>query len=177
MIALVTTPPPGDELLVPAGVPGEDRGAPGGAGSVAAVFVKPRKSAPVVPAARLECVEGVGIAGDANAAAGSPRQVLLVSAEAAASLGLAPGALWENVTTTGVDVDRLEPGTRLQIGSSAVVSLTEICDPCRLIRRATGVPLRRLVGRRGVLGRVVAGGTVIAGDAVRVLDGGEGDGR
>ena len=177
MIALVTRPPPGDELVVAAGAPSENRGAPARAGSVAAVFVKPRKSAPVVPAARLECVEGVGIAGDANAAAGSPRQVLLVSGEAAAGLGLSPGALWENVTTTGLDVDRLEPGTRLQIGSAVVVALTEVCEPCRVIRRATGVPLRRLVGRRGVLGRVVAGGTVIPGDAVRVLDGGADDGR
>ena len=172
MIALVTRPGPGDELGITAGAPEEDRQS-----SVAAVFVKPRKGEPVVPAVRLECVEGVGIAGDANAAAGSPRQVLLVSAEAAASLGLAPGALWENLTTTGLDVDRLEPGTRLQIGSSAVVALTEVCEPCRVIRRATGVPMRRLAGRRGVLGRVVAGGTVTPGDSVRVLSGGEGSGR
>lgn len=160
---------------MPAGAPGEDPSVPG-AGSVVAVFVKPRKGAPVVPAARLECVEGEGIAGDANAAPGSPRQVLLVSAEAVAGLGLVPGALWENVTTTGLDVDRLEPGTRLQMGS-AVVALTEACEPCRVIRRATGVPLRQLVGRRGVLGQVVASGTVMPGDSVRVLNGGEGDGQ
>lgn len=160
---------------MPAGAPGKDPSA-AGAGWVVAVFVKPRKGAPAVPAARLECVEGEGIASDANAAPGSPRQVLLVSAEAVADLGLGPGALWENVTTTGLDVDRLAPGTRLQMGS-AVVALTEVCEPCRVIRQATGVPLRRLVGRRGVLGRVVAGGTVMPGDSVRVLNGGEGDGR
>ncbi|MDP9020944.1 MAG: hypothetical protein M3N25_09120, partial [Actinomycetota bacterium] len=152
----MTRAAPGDELLIPAGAHDQDGPVPGGAGSVVAVFVKPRKGEPVVPAARLQCVEGVGIAGDANAAAGSPRQVLLVSGEAAAGLGLGPGALWENVTTTGLDVDGLEAGTRLQIGTSAVVSITGVCEPCRVIRRATGVPLRRLVGRRGVLGRVVA---------------------
>lgn len=177
MIALVTRPAPGDELVTTAGAPDQDRDVPGKEGSVAAVFVKPRKGAPVVPVAQLQCVEGLGIAGDANAGAGSPRQVLLVSAEAAAGLGLAAGALWENVTTTGLDVDRLEPGTRLQIGPSAQVVLTEVCEPCRVIRRATGVPLRRLVGRRGVLGRVVAGGTVTPGDSVRALNGGEGDGH
>lgn len=167
----------GGEGAFPAGAPQQARPGPGTAESVAAVFVKPRKGAPVVPAATLECVEGVGIAGDANAAEGSLRQVLLVSAEAAAGLGLAPGALWENITTTGLDVDRLEPGTRLQIGPAVVLALTEACEPCRVIRRATGVPLRRLLGRRGALARVVAGGVVAPGDAVWVLTGGGDDGR
>lgn len=145
-------------------------------GSVAAVFVKPRKGAPVVPADRLECVEGLGIAGDANAAEESLRQVLLVSAEAAAGLGLAPGELWENITTVGLDVDGLQPGTPLQIGPTAVVILTEVCEPCRVIRRATGVPLRQLVGRRGILGQVATGGVIASGDDVRVLDRGVDDG-
>jgi MOSC domain-containing protein YiiM len=168
MIASVTRPAPGDELTVSAGARQ--------AGSVAAVFVKPRKGEAVVPAASLECIGGLGIAGDANAAAGSLRQVLLVSAEAAAGLGLASGALWENITTTGLDVDRLEPGTHLRIGADVVVALTEACQPCRVIRRATGVPLRRLVGRRGVLGQVVAGGSVAPGDEVGVETGGGADG-
>lgn len=135
-----------------------------------ATFVKPRKGEAVFPAAQLECAEGMGIVGDANAAAGSPRQVLLVAGEVEDDLGLGPGALWENITTTGVDVDGLGSGTRLRIGDTAVVGLTHPCRPCAVITAASGAPVRRLIGRRGMLAVVLSGGTVTAGDAVRVLD-------
>lgn len=133
-------------------------------------FVKPRKGGAVVPAAQLECARGTGIVGDANAAAGSPRQVLLVAGEVEDDLGLGPGALWENFTTRGIDVDALASGTQLLLGDTAVVGLTHPCRPCTVITAATGVSVRRLIGRRGMLAVVLAGGTVSAGDPVQVLD-------
>lgn len=139
------------------------------AGVVAATFTKPRRGGPVVPAARLELVGGVGIAGDANAGTESPRQVLLVTQEVEAGLGLDAGALWENVTTAGIDVDRLPSGTLLQLGLDAVVGLTYDCRPCRVITDATGASMRQLVRRRGMVAVVMRGGGVVAGDAVRVL--------
>lgn len=138
-------------------------------GEVAAVFTKPRKGRPVVPAARLECRPGVGIVGDANAAPDSSRQVLLVSGEVEANLGLGAGALWENVTTTGIDVDACASGTVLLVGDTAAIAVTGECEPCSVIATATGVPVRRLLGRRGVVGMVVTAGTIAAGDPVRAL--------
>ncbi|MGI8758502.1 MAG: MOSC domain-containing protein [Acidimicrobiales bacterium] len=140
------------------------------AGEVVATFVKRRKGSAVVPAAQLDCAPGSGIVDDANADAGSPRQVLLVAGEVERRLGLAPGALWENITTSGIDVDTLSSGTQLRIGETAVLGLTYPCRPCTVITAATGVAARRLTGQRGVLAVVVSGGTVSAGDPVRVLD-------
>jgi MOSC domain-containing protein YiiM/alkylated DNA nucleotide flippase Atl1 len=139
------------------------------AGEVVAVFRKPRKGRPVVPADALDVRPGHGIEGDANAAPDSPRQVLLVAAEAEAAVGLAPGALWENVTTRGFDLDGLPSGTLLRLGPSAVVAVTYACEPCTVIRDATGVPLVALTGRRGMVAVVRTGGRVRAGDAVEIL--------
>lgn len=138
-------------------------------GEVVATFVKPRKGHPVAPAPYLECREGFGIVGDANADPRSPRQVLLMAAEVAAGFGLEQGALWENVTTSGVDVDRLGSGTLLQFGTTAVLGVTCACRPCSVMTAATGVAVRRLVGRRGMLATVVHGGPVAPGDPIRVL--------
>lgn len=143
-------------------------GAPGApAGRVVAVFVKPARSQPVVGVDRLVCAAGLGIEGDANADPSSDRQVLFVASEVEAELDLAPGALWENVTTEGIDVDSLAVGATVEVGT-ATVRITGPCNPCSLICRVTGVPARRLRGCRGVLGVVTAGGVVKTGDAVEV---------
>lgn len=138
-------------------------------GQVRATFVKLRRGTAVIPSAALECVGGYGIAGDSNAGAHSPRQVLVVAHEVELDLGLEAGALWENITTSGVDVDELGSGAQLQLGDSAVVGLTYDCRPCRVITDATGVEVRRLTGRRGMVGAVLHGGSVRPGDPVRIL--------
>lgn len=141
----------------------------GATGTVTATFTKPQRHGPVVPAPLLELARGLGIVGDANAAVDSPRQVLVVAEEVEAGLGLAPGALWENITTSGVDIDRLPSGSLLQIGAEAVVALTYACRPCRVITDATGVSLRRLTGQRGMVAVVTGSGAVAPGDPVTVL--------
>lgn len=145
-------------------------------GRVVGTFVKPARSHPVVPVGSLELVAGVGIIGDSNADTASDRQVLLVSEEVERDLGLVAGGLWENVTTSGVHVDSLAPGTELRIGPQAVLAVTGPCRPCALISRVTGITRPRLKGRRGTLGIVVSAGTVRPGDEVRIASAPEGRG-
>lgn len=140
-------------------------------GAVAGTFTKPQRGGPVVATPRLDLERGLGIVGDANASTDSPRQVLLVSREVEAELGLAPGALWENITTTGIDIDRLPSGTVLEIGSEAAVVLTYDCRPCRVITGATGVSLRQLARRRGMVAVVGRSGSVLPGDLIRLVPG------
>lgn len=137
-------------------------------GRVVGVFVKPRRSQPVVAVDRLMFTAGFGIEGDSNADPSSDRQVLFVANEVEADLGLEPGGLWENVTTAGIDVDVLPRDSVLEVGG-ATVRITGPCNPCALISRATGVPISRLKGRRGVLGVITASGTAATGDHVRVV--------
>jgi MOSC domain-containing protein YiiM len=151
-------------------------------------------SKPVRSSIRL--IEGLGVEGDAHAGrtvkhrsrvARDPnqpnlRQVHLVHTELLEELRGAgfevwPGRIGENITTSGLDLLNLPTGTRLHIGETAVVSVTGLRNPCHqldgiqaglmaatLDRDATGA----LVRKAGVMGVVLAGGAVRAGDVIRV---------
>lgn len=89
-----------------------------------------------------------------------------------------PGALGENVTTTGVDLLGLPPGTVLRLGTTAEVLVTGLRNPCRQIedfqpgllarlvdRAADGAPVRKA----GIMSVVRRGGEVRPGDPVTVV--------
>ena len=110
------------------------------------------------------------------------RQVHLIHAElldevAAKGFGVAPGEMGENITTRGIDLLGLSRGARLHIGARAIVEITGLRNPCTQIdtfqkgllaavvdRDAAG----NVVRKAGVMGVVIAGGDVAAGDAIRV---------
>ena len=110
------------------------------------------------------------------------RQVHLIHEELFAELrgdgfDVGPGAIGENVTTRGIDLLGLPAGTRLRLGSQAVIEITGLRNPCRQLdgfqpglmaamlgRDAEG----RLVRKSGVMAVVIRGGDVQAGDAIAV---------
>jgi MOSC domain-containing protein YiiM len=144
----------------------------------------------------VELVAGSGVDGDAHAGAtvkhrsrvardaSAPnlRQVHLIAAELHDDLhdhgfSVGPGTLGENVTTRGLDLLSLPAGTLLRLGAEAVVELTGLRNPCvQIERHAPGllaaVRTRAADGRHvlrgGVMGVVVAGGAVRAGDPIVV---------
>jgi MOSC domain-containing protein YiiM len=117
--------------------------------------------------------EDHGLAGDAHA--GTGRQVSLLAAESiekmqGRGLSLGPGDFAENLTTSGLVLHTLLPGTRLRVGPDALLEVTQIGKTCHSdceIRRLTG---DCVMPKEGVFARVVAGGEVRAGDHVEVLD-------
>ena len=108
------------------------------------------------------------------------RQVHLIHGELhdeLAPLGFAvePGAMGENITTRGLDILGLPAGARLHLGADAVVAVTGLRNPCAqldglqsglmnavLDRDADG----HLVRKVGIMGIVLAGGVVSAGDPI-----------
>jgi MOSC domain-containing protein YiiM len=110
------------------------------------------------------------------------RQVHLIHGELhdelnAAGFHVSAGDLGENVTTRGIDLLDLSAGTRLHLGSEAVVEVTGLRHPCvQLDRHQRGLLAALLsrdehgavVRKSGVMGIVVAGGVVRGGDVVRV---------
>lgn len=142
----------------------------------------------------ITLVAGLGIEGDAHAGttvrhrsrvrrdASQPnlRQVHLLHAElfdelVARDFAVFAGDLGENITTAGVDLLGLSQGTRLRIGREAVVELTGLREPCsQLDRFLPGLmaavldraPDGELVRKAGVMGVVLQGGIVRAGDAI-----------
>lgn len=141
-------------------------------------------------------LEGLGVEGDAHCGvtvkhrsrvARDPtqpnlRQVHLVHAELhdelrALGYEIDAGRMGENVTTRGIDLLGLPVGARLRLGSSAVVEITGLRNPCGQLdgiqRGLRGATLERhgeeIVRRKaGIMGVVVAGGEVRPGDAIGI---------
>jgi len=120
----------------------------------------------LVPSAEL--VEGLGIEGDKHASAASKRQVLLADKEALDAVGVLPGTIKENVTVEGVDVMQLPAGSRVRLGRSAVLEITAICEPCFRMDEIREGLKQELEGRRGMVSRVVRGGTISVGDSITI---------
>jgi len=145
---------------------------------------------------RIELIAGMGVEGDAHCGAtvrhrsrvaADPtqpnlRQVHLVHGELhdelrAAGFDVGPGDIGENITTRGIDLLSLPTGAMLHIGTTALVALTGLRNPCKqlddfrpgllgavLDRTADG----ELVRKSGVMGVVVLGGAVEIGDPIEV---------
>lgn len=147
-------------------------------------------------AVRIELVAGLGVKDDAHAGelvqhrsrvAVDPsqpnlRQVHLIHAEllddlAARGFAVHPGDLGENLTTRGLDLLALPTGTRLAIGSDAVLRVTGLRNPCAQIERFMAGLLAQVIDRRpdgemvrkcGIMAVVEAGGVISPGDRVTV---------
>jgi MOSC domain-containing protein YiiM len=143
----------------------------------------------------IRLVAGLGVEGDAHAGstvkhrsrvARDPtqpnlRQVHLVHSELFDELqsngfSVSPGRMGENITTAGIDLLGLATGTRLHIGSEAVVEVTGLRNPCHqldkiqpglmaavLDKDAAG----NLVRKAGIMAIVLVGGEIRPGDAIR----------
>jgi MOSC domain-containing protein YiiM len=151
-------------------------------------------SKPVVDAITL--LAGHGVEGDAHCGvtvkhrsrvARDPtqpnlRQVHLIHAELFEELApqgfrVGPGDLGENVLTRGIDLLGLPRGTRLHLGETAVVEVTGLRNPCAQIDAFQPGLMHAtletaadgsLIRKAGVMAVVVAGGTVSAGDPIRI---------
>jgi len=146
--------------------------------------------------ASITLLAGLGVEGDAHMGAtvkhrsrverdpsqSNLRQVHLIHAELHDELresgfDVATGAMGENVTTRGVDLLALPTGTRLRLGDDAVVEITGLRNPCGQLNGVApglqGAVLGRddagaLTRKAGVMGIVIAGGAVVAGDPIAV---------
>jgi MOSC domain-containing protein YiiM len=125
----------------------------------------PRRQQPMVPSASLALVEGLGVEGDHHARPRSSRQVLLMTKENCDAFGLSPGDVRENIVTRGLDLQALPAGTRLEIGPAAL-EITKDCEPCSFIDGLRPGLKQQMLGRRGMLARVVRSGQIRVGDPI-----------
>lgn len=131
--------------------------------TVAGLFTSPaRKSGVSTAHERVTALAGHGFDGCAHA---NPplREVLFASAEHLEGLDVAPGAIRENVTVAGADVQAWPVGQRVRAGG-ALFEITMVCDPCHRMDELRPGLRAQLDGKRGMLARVVEGGEVAVGD-------------
>ena len=131
------------------------------------VFRAPKRRAPMEELASAEVVTDEGLQGCAHARPGGKRQVLLVDVETLGVFQLEPGITRENVTTEGLDVNGLAIGQRLRLGE-VELEVSAVCDPCEQIEALRDGLQAEMQGRRGMLCRVVAGGTLRRGDMIEL---------
>ena len=142
---------------------------------VVAINISEQKKTPKksIPEGRL--IEDFGFEGDAHAGKWH-RQVSLLAKESIEKAqgmrtdGLCHGMFAENITTEGIVLHTLPVGTRLKIGESAVIEITQIGKECH-----DGCAIRELVGqcimpKEGVFARVLRGGVVRPGDGITVAE-------
>ena len=115
-----------------------------------------------------------GLVGDAHGGDWH-RQVSLLAIESidkmrAAGLDVGPGDFAENLTTRGLNLYSLPIGTRLRIGDSVLLEMTQIgkeChDRCAIYHQAGDC----VMPREGVFAIVLEGGPVRTGDSVELVD-------
>jgi len=163
-------------------------------GLVAAVSRSPVHEFTKPNVASIELIAGFGVRGDSHfgetvqhlvrvredPTKPNRRQIHLMHGELhdelnARGFAIGPGSMGENITTRGLDLLGLPLGTRLHIGA-AVIEVTGLRTPCKQIERFQVGLLAavsqdesgNLFFKSGIMGIILNGGVVKAGDAIRV---------
>jgi MOSC domain-containing protein YiiM len=116
--------------------------------------------------------EDFGVEGDAHA--GSGRQVSLLALEGVERMqqklpSIIPGDFAENLTVQGLNEMGLTPGSRIRVGKTVLLEVTQIGKECH----GHGCAIMRAVGscvmpKEGIFAKVLTGGPIRPGDAVEL---------
>jgi len=138
----------------------------------------------------ITLLTGLGVEGDAHCGAlvkhrsrvaANPsqpnlRQVHLMMGETLDGENVPDGELGENITTYGIDLHVLPTGTLMSIGDS-IIELTGLRNPCAQINTyrdgllsafRSENPDGETIRRAGIMAIVINGGTIRAGDGIRI---------
>ena len=127
----------------------------------------------VIPEAVLK--EKFGMVGDAHADSGWHRQVSLLATESIekmrqAGYDVGPGDFAENLTCEGINLVALPVGTKITVGKNILLRISQIGKECHTgcaIFKTTG---KCIMPKEGVFAEVIKGGTVRAGDEIKIAE-------
>ncbi len=141
------------------------------AGSILAVCTSQKTGMRKKNVGQAQFVENFGIQGDAHGNSTTHRQVSLLAMESirkmqAMGLDVGPGDFAENLTTEGVDLLALPLGSKIKIGDSVELEISqhgkECHTPCAIYHQAGTC----VMPTEGIFGKVLAGGMVKVGDHI-----------
>ncbi len=143
-------------------------------GRIVAVSVSDRKGVKKTNVEQGLLIANFGLEGDAHGGEWH-RQISLLARESidkirAKGLDVAPGDFAENITTSGFALEELPIGTRLRLGTEALVEITQIGKVCHnrcAIFHQVG---DCVMPREGVFARILKGGSIRPGDTITSLD-------
>ncbi|GAB2941261.1 MOSC domain-containing protein [Hymenobacter coalescens] len=148
-------------------------------GRVEWIGVRPKRRAPLTSLPEAEALTDAHLVGDhARVKPGGKRQITLVQHEhlsaVAGYLGLPapvePGRLRRNLAISGLNLLALK-NRRIRIGNEVILEITGECHPCSRMEEELGPGgYNAMRGHGGLTARIVQGGRLRVGDAVRVAE-------
>ncbi len=143
-------------------------------GRIVAISISKRKGIPKTNVPFANLIENHGIEGDIHAGSWH-RQVSFLALESidkmrkAGLSNLRPGAFAENITTEFIDIPHLQVGSKIKIGGSAELVITQIGKECHT-KCAIFVKVGDCVmPKEGIFAKVIKSGKIFNGDEVIIL--------
>lgn len=143
------------------------------AGKITAISISKKRGIPKTNVQSARLIENYGIDGDAHAG-NWHRQVSLLPLESIEKMRIAglpklrAGAFAENLTIVGITLNQLQVGTKIKIGNSIVMEVTQIgkeChDKCAIFFKVGDC----VMPREGIFAKVINGGELLVNDCVIV---------
>ena len=143
------------------------------AGKVEAICTSQRKGIPKTVVSTAQLRRDHGIEGDAHAGPGH-RQVSLLAHEQieafklSGHIDLRSGDFAENLVLSGLDLSSLGLGSRIRVGTDAILTITQLGKRCHQRCAIYGKTGDCIMPRVGLFARVLAGGPLAVGDAVAI---------
>jgi len=146
-------------------------------GMVNWIGIRPQRREPLVSLNEVEAITLKGLAGDHfSGSASSKRQVTLIQQEhldLIASVmqlpNLTPNMLRRNLVVKGINLNALKD-RHFYVGP-VLLEYTGDCHPCSRMEEVLGAGGYNAVrGHGGITARIIEGGTITVGDAVRISD-------
>jgi MOSC domain-containing protein YiiM len=155
-------------------------------GRLLGIYLAGAKSTPLQRVEEVQAIPGSGLAGDRyffkqgtfSKPAGPDREVTLIEMEALEALsrdcriGMEPQEARRNLVTRGVPLNHLV-GKDFTIGEVMLRGI-RLCEPCNHLESLTVKGIKEgLCHRGGLRARILRGGVLRSGDAIRPLGSGE----
>lgn len=146
-------------------------------GQVNWIGIRPKRKATLQPLNEVEAITLKGLAGDHfSGSATSKRQVTLIQKEHIDLIAsvmqlpdLNPGIIRRNIVIEGINLHALKD-RRFWVGN-VLLEYTGECHPCSRMEEVLGAGGYNAVrGHGGITARIIQGGNIIVGDAVKMDD-------
>ncbi len=142
-------------------------------GRIKAISISTRRGTKKTNVGQAELKAGFGVVGDVHAGS-ALRQVSLLGAESIektseAGIRLSPGDFAENITTEGIALEELRVGTKLSLGATAEIEITQIGKTCHGRCEIFNQLGDCIMPREGLFAKVTKSGKIKTGDVIRII--------
>ncbi|RUA03193.1 MAG: MOSC domain-containing protein [Deltaproteobacteria bacterium] len=141
---------------------------------IESIAISRKKGTRKVPVIKARIETAHGIAGDAHAGPWH-RQISFLATESIdkakqQGLDVTFGSYAENIATSGIDWPAVPVGTRLNLGDTVIIEITQIGKTCHHKCAIYYQAGDCIMPTQGVFGKVITGGDIRQGDGIRFIE-------